>query len=709
MSGTEKHQPLYLKYRPQCLADLVGQAAVARTLSNAIASGRIAHAYLFTGPRGTGKTSSARILAKSLNCESGPTANPCLQCIPCQEIRDSKSPGVFEIDAASNNSVDDARVLIERAPLVSVSGKYKIYIIDECHMLTKEAFNALLKTIEEPPANVIFILATTEEHKVPPTIVSRCQRLMFRLVSQQDLVPHLRNVAGKEEIEIDTAALELIARRSGGGLRDALGLLDQASLLAAPGKPVGAADLLVLMGAVHEDVLLQMSKHIQQRKGKDLLELANKLLMEGREPGLIALELARHFLSLTKACYIAAGQESTNPETLSFLACSPQYASGLLEQATGFELGELSQIVEQLDRLEQTVRRTTQPAMALEMGLLSVCHRHDILLVHELDARVKALEEMLAGGSVALPPAHAARPVQQKPVVVEQPAPVKNTPPAERVVPHLVPNSLPMNEPSSPPAQIIDSEQSGSAAAASEAHLAPLLTPPPAPTGMHNSDVIDDEAEYDNNDRVALETFWSRLMDQLQRVNIPAYSVLSEHAFPLGLTEKDCTIGVLTEHFQKTVEKRAEKIKVACEAVLGRQVVMKVKVVSDQPVKSNRARSDSGRSHGDSGPAAPAEFATAERASSSSGESDDEEPAPALPSAPSPPPGFMPASQPAIDKPAQGLNDSAPKLESETGSGPRVVSGKAASSALSNHDGIDATTVRDAYKIFEGPGSRLIV
>src|SRR5262249_44149569 len=163
--------------------------------------------------------------------------------------------------------------------------------------------NALLKTIEEPPDNVIFVLATTEEHKVPPTIISRCQRLMFRLVAQTDLTPHLRRVAQEEKIEIDEQALDLIARRSGGGLRDALGLLDQASLLSAPGKPVGINDLLGLLGAVHEDVLLELSAHMLERKGDQALAVVNQLLMNGREPSVIALELARHFLSLTKASY----------------------------------------------------------------------------------------------------------------------------------------------------------------------------------------------------------------------------------------------------------------------------------------------------------------------------------------------------------------------------------------------------------------------
>ena len=279
----KNYKPLYLKYRPQSLTQLVGQLATVRTLTNAIECDRLSHAYLFTGPRGTGKTSTARILAKSLNCANGPTTTPCGECTPCLEIKESICPAVFELDAASNNSVDDARILIERAPLVAVGGRFKIYIIDECHMLSKEAFNALLKTIEEPPPGVIFVLATTEEHKVPQTIISRCQKLMFRLVTGEELSEYLKKLSQLEAIEIEDEALDLIARRSGGGLRDALGLLDQASLLSAPGKPVSVNDLLNLLGAVHEDALIEISEHILHRQGDQVLATTNRLLLEGRD------------------------------------------------------------------------------------------------------------------------------------------------------------------------------------------------------------------------------------------------------------------------------------------------------------------------------------------------------------------------------------------------------------------------------------------
>lgn len=405
----QTYQPLYLKYRPQSLSDLVGQKSVAQTLTNAIDHSRISHAYLFTGPRGTGKTSSARILAKSLNCESGPTAAPCLTCASCLEIKAGNSPSVFELDAASNNSVDDARSLIERAPLVAQGGRYKLYIIDECHMLTKEAFNALLKTIEEPPPMVVFILATTEEHKVPPTIISRCQRLMFKLVNQKELVGHLRHISTLEDINILDEALELIARRSGGGLRDALGLLDQASLLSTKEKAVQVNDLLLLLGAVHEDILIEISSAVQNRDGQAVLAAANTLLMEGREPAVLVLELAKHFLNLTKASYVNETGSLTADSLNTLVLGSPAYLQAIVAQAKNFDRAELALMVEYLDKLEQTCRRSSQPVLTVEMGLLALCHRHDMTFVRDLDARVKTLENVMAD-DIARGPAQPGRP-----------------------------------------------------------------------------------------------------------------------------------------------------------------------------------------------------------------------------------------------------------------------------------------------------------
>ena len=223
--------PLYRKYRPQAIEQIVGQEHIKKALANAIQMDRISHAYLFTGPRGTGKTSTARIFAKSLNCEGGPTISPCGDCENCRNITNSIPIDVIEIDAASNRSVNDADEIIQKVALAPVQSRYKIYIIDEVHMLTNQAFNALLKTLEEPPKNVIFILATTEVHKVLDTIKSRCQRFDFRRITTDDIVKHLRFISDSEKINISDDALFAIAKNSAGGMRDSISLLDQLSIL----------------------------------------------------------------------------------------------------------------------------------------------------------------------------------------------------------------------------------------------------------------------------------------------------------------------------------------------------------------------------------------------------------------------------------------------------------------------------------------------
>src|SRR5574344_1890265 len=224
---SDKYIPLYRKYRPQKLEEIVGQEHIKRALANAITLGRISHAYLFTGPRGTGKTSTARILAKSLNCVNGPTVEPCGKCASCQDITNTVPIDVIEIDAASNRKVEDAQNILEKIQYAPVNGKYKIYIIDEVHMLTNTAFNALLKTLEEPPENVIFILATTEPHKIPITILSRCQRFEFKRITKEDIANRLELICNENNITSSKDALAVIAQAAEGALRDGVSLLDK--------------------------------------------------------------------------------------------------------------------------------------------------------------------------------------------------------------------------------------------------------------------------------------------------------------------------------------------------------------------------------------------------------------------------------------------------------------------------------------------------
>lgn len=291
------YEPLHHKYRPQVFADLVGQDAIATTLTNAICSQRIAPAYLFTGPRGTGKTSSARILAKSLNCLSSekPTPMPCGTCNVCQEVTKGNSLDVIEIDAASNTGVDNIRDLIEKAQFAPVQCRFKIYCLDEVHMLSTAAFNALLKTLEEPPDRIVFILATTDPQRVLPTIISRCQRFDFRRIALAAMVQHLAHIAEVENIAITPTAIELIAQIAQGGLRDAESLLDQLSLLTGE---IDNTQVWDLVGVVPEQALLALLQAIVAGQPALIVEQTQTLLNRGREPLGVLQNLAGFYRDL---------------------------------------------------------------------------------------------------------------------------------------------------------------------------------------------------------------------------------------------------------------------------------------------------------------------------------------------------------------------------------------------------------------------------
>src|ERR1700751_5616214 len=269
------------KYRPQTFDDLVGQTHVSRTLKNAVAQNRLAHAYLFVGPRGVGKTSTARILAKSLNCVKGPTVTPCGVCDNCREIAGGNSLDVIEIDGASNNSVEDVRQLRENVRYAPAKGRFKIYLIDEVHMLSSAAFNALLKTLEEPPDHVKFIFATTEPQKVLPTILSRCQRFDLHRIPANLIAQHLQFIAKKEKIELQPAAAHAIARGAEGGLRDAESMLDQ--LVAFCGETIAEADVLNVFGFTSEQTVVDLTGHVRRSETAGALELLYQQCESGKD------------------------------------------------------------------------------------------------------------------------------------------------------------------------------------------------------------------------------------------------------------------------------------------------------------------------------------------------------------------------------------------------------------------------------------------
>ena len=394
---------LYRRWRPESFADLVGQEHISRTLSRAVTSGQTSHAYLFTGPRGTGKTSTAKILARALNCAEGPTLTPCGVCDSCRSISDGSSMDVFEIDAASNRGIDEIRDLRESVKFAPTEGHYKIYIIDEVHMLTTEAFNALLKTLEEPPERVIFILATTEPHKVPATIQSRCQRYDFHRITVTEIRDRLIYVCKESDIAAEEDALGIIAAQADGGMRDALSILDQCMALAE--GTLTAERVQEALGLVGRAWIRQMAEQIAARDAVALITQLSQLLQNGRELRQVLAELAQHFRRLM----IAGVGGAVSAAEL----CAGD-AEELRMDAAQFTQEEIMAILRRLNETMQELRTSPQPRIAVETLLIGLCHTEgaapsgestapptggaDAARIARLEAQVEELAARLAAG-----------------------------------------------------------------------------------------------------------------------------------------------------------------------------------------------------------------------------------------------------------------------------------------------------------------------
>jgi len=382
LSNGTHYEVLARKYRPQTFSELTGQEHVSRTLQNAIDSGRVAHAFLFTGARGVGKTSTARILAKTLNCEHGVSHEPCNVCPLCIEITKGTSTDVFEIDGASNTGVDDIRELRDNIRYLPSHSRYKIFIIDEVHMLTNNAFNALLKTLEEPPAHVKFIFATTEPHKLPVTILSRCQRFDFKRVPLAKIIARLREIAGSEGITISDPALALIARKGDGSMRDSITAFDQ--VLAFCGNSATDEDVVTLIGAVDRRLLAEMSAALFNADTQGVLEGVKKVDGVGYNMRQFCQELIEHFRHLLVMLSVKKPEDILDLAEAEF--------DELRRQVTGFSALDIQRRLTLLVKAESDMAHATFPRLILEMALLKAATLEPVIPIQELLEKIKSLE-----------------------------------------------------------------------------------------------------------------------------------------------------------------------------------------------------------------------------------------------------------------------------------------------------------------------------
>ncbi|MEA2589664.1 MAG: polymerase subunit gamma/tau [Actinomycetota bacterium] len=413
---------LYRRYRPQTFGDVVGQGHVTKTLQNALVEDRVAHACLFSGPRGTGKTSTARILAKALNCERVPTREPCNECASCRDITEGSSLDVIEIDAATHGSVDDARDLRDKVAYASAGGRWKVYILDECHMLTAAANNALLKVLEEPPSHVIFVFATTEPSKVLQTVQDRCQRYEFRALEPDAVAARILHVCAAEGVTIEEAAVSLLAARASGSMRDVLGLLEQAIMYS--GNTVGAEDIARLFGNVSDEVLFEAIDLISERDVGACFAFTDRLIRSGQEPREFLRALVDQLRSLFLIQHTAAPQE--------ILDVADDRLNRLRGQANRFGPGELLRILDLAGEAHIQLRQAVDNRLALEIAFARMARPDLHASPASMLARVERLERMAgiepevpAGEPVAEPPRLQAvpRPAPKKAPAAAPPAP----------------------------------------------------------------------------------------------------------------------------------------------------------------------------------------------------------------------------------------------------------------------------------------------
>jgi DNA polymerase III subunit gamma/tau len=529
------YQVFARKYRPQVFDDVLGQDHVVQTLKNAIQQRRLAHAYLFVGPRGTGKTSTARILAKGLNCVHGPTPNPCGVCDSCREIAQGISLDVLEIDGASNNSVDQIRELRDNVRFAPVRGRYKLYIIDEVHMLSTQAFNALLKTLEEPPEHVIFVFATTEVHKVLPTILSRCQRFDLRRIPTQVIARHLAFIAEQENVKLSHAAAEAIAVAADGGLRDAESMLDQ--LVAFCGHDVGEKEVLEVFGLTSERVVIDIFRAVVARNAAEALTLVDRQAEAGKDFGRLLADL----LAFARSLLVFKVDPAALREEVSEAA-----RAALEELHPQLETDELLRLIQQLAETESVLKWSANKRMHLEIGVIRAVQSLEEV---GLDSVLEALQELRNSGqpgakAPAPVPARKARPAAPKAAA----QPLQTTSPEPRPVAENAPaaaapdGKTPAGE--SRPAKVTPAAetqpprpQTGTepVAAAPRREAAPDDGAKEEANPAEASAVpqSQDPAQAPSADAPALQEFWPKLLAEI-RSKRPLILSWLEKAVPIG-------------------------------------------------------------------------------------------------------------------------------------------------------------------------------
>jgi DNA polymerase-3 subunit gamma/tau len=531
---------LYRRHRPGSFDEVVGQQHVVRTLRNAVEQGKVHHAYLFVGSRGTGKTSMAKILARSLNCErGGPTVSPCGECESCVAIAAGTSMDVIEMDAASNRSVDDVRDLRERVAYAPAGGRWKVYILDEAHMLTKEAWNAFLKTLEEPPPNTVFVLATTEAHRVMATIADRCQRFDFQRPSLEQISEVLRRVADAEEIELEDGAVAMIARSASGSFRDALGTLDQ--LVAYGGRKVTLDEVLELLGAADAELLFDAVDAVIAADPKRVLLGVERMARSGRDPAWFARDLLAHLRHLLVA-------QTVGEVPASFVVTATD-ADRLSAQAAAIGPATLVRTIDELAAALTAVREGDEARMAVEIALLKAARPDLDPSTEGLLRRIERLEERLetgGGGPRVLSRGEGGA------GGAGDPAPPPPPPPA--------------GEAESP-----DDPSPGQPAPRGPEDQEPPAAPPDA-----RADDSAASAEGDDLDRIA--RLWPAVLDHVRQSGAPALAALFEGARPVAVDREEATLTVgfpasatFNKRAAESTEKR-EQLAGALEAVAGERL-----------------------------------------------------------------------------------------------------------------------------------------